>query len=434
MNLLLKSVKILHSNGTTEKSLNDILIQNGVIQKIAVKINPDSNTEIFEGNGAMVSIGWMDMKANFRDPGHETKEDLDSGVEAAIAGGFTEVVLMPSTTPPIQSKADVEYLTNRSKGRLVTVHATGSLSVGRDGKDITEMYDMKRAGAVAFTDDKRAVADSGLLLRAMQYVKNIDSAVITFADDKSISGKGLVNEGISSTIAGLKGMPAFAEELFVNRDLKICEYTGARLHFSTISTAAAVDMIRAAKKQGLPVTAEVCAHQLFFDDTVIIDYDTNYKVKPPFRLQSDIKALKEGLKDGTIDVICSDHSPEDAEAKIVEFDFAAFGIAGIETAFATAVTAAPEIKIERIVDAFTSAPRRVLGLPIPEIKEGEKANLTIFDPTQKWTLTEDAIRSKSKNNPFINTQLTGKPLAVVNNNKFNLTNAGKRSSVGGLPA
>jgi dihydroorotase len=264
------------------------------------------------------------------------------------------------------------------------------------------MHDMKRAGAVAFTDDRRPVSDSGLLLRALQYTKNIDSLVISYADDKSISGKGQVNEGVASTMSGLKGMPAFAEELMVNRDLRICEYTGGRLHFSTISTAAAVEMIRQAKAKGLPVTAEVCAHQLFFDDSVILDYDTNFKVKPPFRSQSDIEALKKGLVDGTIDVICSDHCPEDAESKVVEFDFASYGIAGIETAYAVANTA--------LGNESSTA--------IPEIKEGAIANLTVFDPSLEWIPTATDSKSKSKNNPFFGFKLKGKAIAVFNNGFF----------------
>ena len=381
MNILLKSVKILPPGGKAGDELTDILVEDGVIKKIGDSIKPPLKCEVMDTPGCYVSIGWLDMKANFRDPGEEVKEGLKSGMNAALAGGFTGVVLMPSTHPPIQSKADVEYLTNRAKGHLVSVYPAGVLSIGREGKDISEMYDMKNAGAVAFTDDRRPVSDSGLLLRALQYSKNINSLVISFADDKSISGKGLVNEGVSSTMAGMKGMPDFAEELMVNRDLKICEYTGGKLHFSTLSTTAAVDMVRAAKKKGLPVTAEVSAHQLFFDDSVIMGYDTNYKVKPPFRGKQDIKSLMKGLADGTIDVICSDHIPEDPESKIVEFDFASFGISGIETAFAAVNTsAAGKVGIERIIDAMTVQPRKILGLEVPEIKEGARAELTIFNP------------------------------------------------------
>src|SRR5688572_15520728 len=268
MKVLLRSVRIIQPDGEPAQGLNDILINDGIIGKIGAKLKADSDTTVYEWENAHVSIGWLDMKANFRDPGNEVKEGIQTGLQAAMSGGFTGVVLMPSTTPAIQSKADVDYIRNRSLNHLVTIFPTGALSVNREGKDITEMFDMQAAGAVAFTDDKRPVYDSGLMVRALQYAGNAGSLVISFADDKSISGKGQVNEGISSTMAGLKGMPAFAEELMINRDINICEYTGSKIHFSTVSTSAAVDLIRKAKKKGLPVTAEVCAHQLFFDDSV----------------------------------------------------------------------------------------------------------------------------------------------------------------------
>jgi dihydroorotase len=399
----------------------DIMITDGIISRIAAQIEPPSGTEIFNIPGSYVSAGWIDMKTNFRDPGDEVKENLDSGIAAAEAGGFTGVVLMPSTNPPIQSKADVEYLRNRSAGKTVNIYPTGTLSVAREGKDITEMFDMKNAGAVAFTDDKKPVTDSGLLLRALQYAGNINSLVISYPDDTGISAKGLVNEGVPSTMAGMKGIPDFAEELMVSRDISICEYTGSRLHFSTISTSASVELIRQARKRGINVSAEVCAHQLYFNDSVIMDYNTNFKVKPPFRNDKDIEALKQGLKDGTIDVICSDHSPHDAESKVVEFDFAAFGIAGIETAFAVANTAAgKEIGLERLIDAFTVAPRKLLGLEIPSISEGASANLTVFNPETEWEPSIQNMRSKGINNPFIGVTLKGRPLAVINNGRYKI--------------
>ncbi len=419
MKLLIKSVRILHPTGKIEKESVDLLIADGNIEKIGADLKADKQTTIFDADGAYISIGWMDMKANFRDPGNEVKEGIPSGLEAALAGGFSGVVLMSSAQPAVQSKADVEYIKNRASGHIVTIYPTGALSIDRDGKDITEMFDMKQAGAVAFTDDKRPVADSGLMMRALQYAGNCDSLIISYADDKNISYKGQVNEGISSTISGLKGMPSFSEELMVSRDIKICEYTGSRLHFSTLSTAVAVNLVRDAKKQGLRVSAEVCAHQLFFDDTVILNYDTNYKVKPPFRSPEDVAALKQGIADGTIDVICSDHTPEDPESKIVEFDFAAFGISGIETAFAVANTAAgKDIKLNRIIDAFTVQPRKLLGISIPQIKEGAEANLTIFNPELTWTPEAKEMKTRSKNNPFIGMELKGRAVAVIAKGQF----------------
>lgn len=419
MNVLIKSVHLVDASGKAAKEVTDILIESGVISKIGASQTAASGVQVFDGNGAWVSIGWVDSKANFRDPGHETKEGIKNGLEAAAAGGFTGVVLMSSTHPAIQSKADIEFLKGKSHAHPVKIYPTGALSVNRDGKDITEMFDMKNAGAVAFTDDRRTVSDSGLFMRALQYAKNIGSPIIHFPDDPTISGKGQVNEGIPSTMAGMKGMPSFAEELMVNRDLKICSYTDGRLHFSTISTAGAVALIRKAKAEGLHVTAEVAAHQLIFDDTTILEFNTNFKVKPPFRSKQDIVALMEGIADGTIDCICSDHSPEDEETKVVEFDFAAFGISGIETAFAVATTACQNrVGIERIIESVTVSPRKVFGLPVPEIKVGEKAELTIFNPGLKWVFEASTMVSKSKNTPFSGMELTGKPLAIYSNGIF----------------
>lgn len=416
MKMLLKSVKILHPGKGMEQKTSDLLIEDGVIKKIGTTINPPDSCTVHDFNGCMVSVGWMDMKADFRDPGHEPMEGITNGLKVAAAAGFTGVVLMPSTTPAIQTKADIEYLTGRSKGHAVNIYPAGALSVNREGVDITEMYDMKKAGAVAFTDDRRPVANAGLLMRALLYAKNIDSVIISYADDKSISGKGQVHEGIHSTMAGLKGIPGFSEVLMIHRDLKIVEYTGGRLHFSTLSTSGAVELIRQAKKDGLQVTAEVTAGHLYFDDSVIGGYDTHYKVIPPFRSLEDRKALKDGVADGTIDVVCSDHQPRDPESKVTEFEFALPGIGGMETAFATALTAG--IGLERLVDSMTVQPRKILGIEIPTISEGSKAELTIFDPEKRWTPSAGSLVTRSKNNPLIDHELRGRAIAIVNNGMF----------------
>jgi dihydroorotase len=417
MNLLLKTVKIIQPNTALNGKVKDIFIKDGIIKKIADNINEKDagkGVKIFNQKGSCVSIGWFDMKANFRDPGHEMKEDIFSGTRSAIAGGFTGVVLMPSTHPAIQTKADVEYIKNKSKNNLVDIFPVGSLSVNRDGKELTEMYDMKQAGAVAFTDDKHSVMDAGLMLRALLYAKNIDSLILSFADEKNISGKNLVNESVNSVYSGMKGSPAMAEDIMVMRDLKLCEYAGAKIHFTTVSSAGTVELIRKAKKQGLAVTAEICAHQLCFDDSSTNDYDANYKVKPVYRTKENIKALVKGLEDGTIDAICSDHSPEDIESKNVEFEFANYGIIGMETAFAAANT---QLHKKLSIEQITTRPREILNIPVPEIKEGTTANLTIFNPDVEWTFTKDNIKSKSQNTPFIDYRFIGKALAVVNNGK-----------------
>ncbi|MEP7170651.1 MAG: dihydroorotase [Bacteroidota bacterium] len=419
MNLLIKSVKIIHKDSALNGKVKDIFIKDGIIKKIGDKISEKEtgkDVKVFNHKGCCVSIGWFDMKANFRDPGHEMKEDIFSGIAAAKAGGFTGVALMPSTYPTLQTKADVEYVLNKNKNNLTDIFPIGALSVNREGKDLTEMFDMKQAGAVAFTDDKRSVMDAGLMLRALLYAKNIESLIISFADEKNISGKNLMNESVNSVYFGMKGAPSIAEEIMIQRDLKLCEYAGTEIHFSTISSAGAVDLIRKAKKQGLKVTSEIASHQICFDDATLNDYDANFKVKPPFRNKDDIKELIKGLEDGTIDAICSDHSPEDIESKNVEFEFANYGITGLETSFASAHTQlCKKLSIEKIIEKFTTRPRVILNIPVPEIKEGAKANLTIFNPDLEWTFTKDQIKSKSQNTPFINYKLRGKALAVVNN-------------------
>ncbi|MFM8950438.1 MAG: dihydroorotase [Bacteroidota bacterium] len=366
-------------------------------------------------DGACVSPGWFDLRVNFRDPGDEHKETISSGLTAAAKGGFTDVLLMPSTTPPIQSKTDIEYVKSKAQGRLVNAHPAGCLSQGREGKDITEMFDMKSAGAIAFTDDKRPVSDSGLMLRALQYATNVGSLVMTYSDDSGISGKGVVNEGIPATESGLRSSPAFSEELMVSRDLEICRYANARLHFGTLSTKGSIDRIREAKKQGLKVTSDVCIHQLFFDDSAITGYDTNYKVKPPLRSKVDVDALKSALADGTVDAVCSDHAPQDEETKMVEFDFASYGIAGIETTFSALRTSCPDMPLGRLVEVLGNGPRRVLGLEEIQIKEGSNACITIFHPDMEHIPARENMASLSHNNPLIGVKLRGKVLGVVNN-------------------
>lgn len=419
MNVLLREVTIVNGNDALKGQKKDILITDGRIARIGDRLEAPQGATVFHHPGACVSVGWVDMKANFRDPGHETEESISSGLAAAAAGGFTGVVLMPSTTPVVQSKTDVEYLIGKSSGHAVSVYPAGALSVNREGKDITEMYDMKQAGAVAFTDDKRPVTDSGLMMRALQYSGNLNALVISYADDAHISGKGMVNEGVPAVVAGMKGAPAFAEELMVFRDIRISEYTGVPVHFSTLSTAAAVERVREAKGNGGRITAEVTAHHLYFDDTVIPQFDSNHKVKPPYRSTGDRDALRKAVADGTIDVICSDHSPEDLESKEVEFDFAAYGIIGLETAFAVARTAlGTQVPVSRLADCFSVNPRRILNLGGTTIAEGEPACLTVFDPEMKWTYASESIRSRSANSPFIGVELQGKPLAICNNGRF----------------
>ena len=415
MNILIKTVAILDPDSPHHKKQCDVFISKGIIKKIDQKIESEADL-VVDGKNCFLSPGFFDLHVTFGEPGFEFKEDLASGCNAAAAGGFTGVVQMPSTYPVMQNSAGIEMIRNKTSGNLVSVQAAGALSVDLNGKDMTEMYDMHKSGAVCFTDHKNAVQDAGLMLRSLLYAKTFDGIVMSFPDDKSLSGKGQMNEGVASTQLGLKGIPNLAEEMMVARDIMLCEYAEGRIHFSTISTKESVERIRKAKKSRLKVTCDVAAHHLLLDESKLEDFDTRFKVKPPFRTKSDIEALIEGLKDGTIDAICSDHIPEDVENKIKEFDLSAFGAEALETAFAAANTALKNsMKIDQIIEKFTSGPGKIISQTKVKIAEGETANLTMFNPDEEWTVKESDIRSKSKNNPFIGMKLTGKVKAVFNN-------------------
>lgn len=415
MNILVKQATIVDSNSPHNGKTQDILIENGKITSIRKRITAKCKT--ISGENLYVSPGWFDMHVNLRDPGYEHKEDLHSGCEAAAQGGFTGLACMPGTSPPIDSKAKVEYITGKAKGKLVDVHPIGALSNNMEGKDMTEMYDMHNSGAIAFSDEKNPVKNSALMLRSLIYTRGFNSLIISHSEDEKINLNGKMNEGISSTSLGLKGMPGLAEELMVARDIELAEYAQSKLHLTSVTTAKSIDLIRAAKKKGTQVTAEVAAHLLAYDDSILETFDSNYKVNPPFRTKREIRALKKGLADGTIDAICSDHLPEDVENKVIEFDEAAFGTIGLETTFAVANTFSG-LTLPQLISKISQNPREILNLKTPVIKSGEKANITIFDPNIKWKYTEDQIYSKSKNSPFINVELKGKSIGTYNNNKY----------------
>lgn len=414
MNLLIKSVKIIDPASEFHGKETDILIREGKYTAIG-NADVGEEVQIVDGKNKCLTPGWMDIRANFRDPGHEYKEDIHSGLKAAAAGGFTAVVLMPSTDPSIDSKADIEYISGKAAGNPVEVIPVGSLSKNRKGLELAEMYDMFLAGAKGFTDDKHSVKEAGLLVRAMDYVKNFGGIIMNFPYDDSLSPSGQINEGITSTLTGLKAIPSIAEELMVARDLTIAEYTGGKIHIGPVSSAGSVQLIREAKTRGIHVTAEVCAHQLFFNEEALLDFEPTFKVLPPFRSEKDRMALLEGLRDGTLDVISSDHSPEDTENKVLEFDHAAFGISNIETAFSVAYTAAGEyLGMELLLSKFIKSPRMILDINIPVIKTGENANFTLFDPEKEWTPAERDLHRKSKFTPFLGRKLKGKVEGIYN--------------------
>ena len=419
MNLLIRKAKVIDPQSSFHLQQVDLHIKNGKIAAIGKDIKAEK-AKVVEGDNIHVSIGWFDFYASMGDPGFEYKEDLQSGTEAAAVGGFTGVAVKPDTHPTIQSKGEIEYIFNKTKDSIVDLYPIGALSHNREGKDITEMYDMNEAGAIAFSDGDRPIENAGLLLRSLQYVKPFNGLIINRPANTSIAN-GVINEGKMSVNLGMKGSPAIAEELMVHRDLYLSEYAASKLHFVKVSTKGAIQLIRDAKKRGLNISASVSSYHLLLNEEMLEEFDSNYKVKPPLRTNEDIKSLIKGLQDGTIDIICSDHNPQNEESKKMEFEYADFGIINLETSFAVLNTALKsKIGIEQIVEKIAVNPRQILNLEVPVIKEGAKANLTIFDPEKEWVVQEQDLRSKSRNTPFINRKLTGKVIGIINNNKYSL--------------
>jgi dihydroorotase len=359
------------------------------------------------------------MRCAIRDPGFEHKEDIHSVSMAAAAGGFTGIACLPNTNPVIQTKDVISYIKSKSANTILDIFPIAALTLGNKGEELTEMIDLHHGGAVAFSDGNKPVWHSDVLYKSLQYLQSFEGLLIEHAEDRYLSQGGQMNEGKISTTLGLKGLPKISEELIVERDLKILEYSGAgRIHFSHISSPKSLDMIRSAKKKGLRVTCDIAIYQLIFDDTELTGFDTNLKVNPPVRSKEDLKYFWKGIEDDTIDVIVTDHSPQDEESKNTEFDQAEFGMIGLETAFAAFSTYNKTLKIEKFIEKVTTAPRKILKLYSPKIEEGEPANLTLFDPNKEWIFSKENIRSKSKNSPFIGKKLKGKVVAVFNKNKY----------------
>ncbi len=419
--ILIKNVTIVNPGTDLNGLKKDIFILKGVIKEIGDNINLDADQVISE-ESLHVSIGLFDLRTHIGDPGIETKEDIISGTNAAAKGGFTGIAVMPNTSPAIDNRSTIEYIINKSKDLLIDVYPMGSISKNLEGKELAELYDMKNAGAVAFFDDKQAIQNPSLLSKALLYTKGFNGLILSYANDTNINENGQINEGITSTMLGLKSIPHLAEEIQVSRDIFLSEYNNTSLHFASISSAKSVQLIKSAQ-QNNKITADIAAHQLFFTDQSLKDFESNFKVLPPFRLQKDIDALIEGLKDNTISIICSDHTPVEIEDKNREFNLAKFGIINLQTAFPSLLTKlVPLTNLELVIDKMAIQPRKLLNLTIPKIEENEQANLTLFIPNKKWKFTKEMIVSKSKNSPFIDIEFTGKVIGVINNNQLKLNN------------
>ena len=400
----------------------DIRISNGVIAEIGECVDGGS-IPVSEATGRMISPGWMDMHVHLREPGHEYKETIASGCDAAAAGGFTAVACMPNTDPPVHTRDVVEFILRRAEGLAVDVHPIACVSRYRAGEELAEMSQLAQSGAVAFSDDGSPVQDSGLMRRALEYASMLDMPIINHMEDLTLGPKGHMNEGLVSTRLGLQPVPALSEEVMIARDLLLAELTGGRLHVAHISTARGVEMVRYAKANGANVTAEACPHHFALTEKAVeyTGFSTAIKMHPPLRTAQDVDAVKQGLADGTIDVICTDHAPHASFEKEVEFTAAPFGIIGLESAWGLvgrSLIAPGLLDVGKAVHKMCVAPRRILNLKIPRLHVGEPANLTVFDATTEWTFTSRSIFSKSSNTPFLGAAMVGKAWAIYNKGHF----------------
>ena len=415
MKVLIKRAIIISKASPFHGKSLDILMENGIISAIGnnLKTKADKTINI---NGLHVSSGWMDCFANFCDPGQEYKETLETGSKAAAAGGFTKVMLIPNTQPVVYNKSQVEYLIQKSKDLPVQILPIGSITKNAEGKELSEMYDMHKTGAISFSDGINPVQSSGILQKALEYVLVMDGTIIQLPDDRSIGSSGLMNEGIVSTRLGLPGKPSISEELMIARDIELARYTGSKIHFTGVSTAKSLALIAAAKREKLKVSCSVTPYHLFFCEDDLKEYDTNLKVNPPLRIKKDRDALRKGVKNGIVDFIASHHQPQDWDHKVCEFEYAKNGMETLESVFGA--VCACGISAEDFVRMQTENVRNIFGLPISSIEKGSKADITLFIPGEEYVFEEQNILSKCKNNAFIGKKLIGWVIGIINEDKL----------------
>ena len=418
--ILFKGGRILDPASKLDRTC-DLSISKGKIDDIGTVDADAFKGVVIDCQGKVIIPGLIDIHVHLREPGKEDAETIATGCRAAMAGGFTGICCMPNTHPVIDDRSHVEFIKERSRGFLVDVHPIGAVTKGQHGEELTEMGDMIEAGAVGFSDDGVPVRNAAILRRALEYAKMFSHPIIDHCEDLSLSEGGAMNEGFVSTVLGMRGIPPVSEDVHVARDLLIAEYTQGPLHIAHVSTQGAVRMIREAKQRGVNVTAETCPHYLVLTDEAVRSFDTYTKMKPPLRTEEDRQALLEGLKDGTIDVIASDHAPHTIEHKQTEYDAAAFGIVGLETMLGLILThlvAKKVIGLKDIINRMSIIPRKILNLPEVAIEKEKTANLTLIDPNISWTVDKARFLSKSFNSPFHGWELKGKSLGVVNNGQL----------------
>ena len=418
MDALIKSAKIISPNSPFHLKTKDILISNGKIEKIEDSILADC--EPIEIEGLFVSDGWLDLFSVLREPGNEHKDTIKSLLLSAAKGGFTKVLGVSGTTPPLDNKAQVQYAKMNSAGNIVTLLPAGTVTEGQKGEEITEMYDMHLSGAVAFSDGKRTLSNPELLKRALLYTKPFGGKIITYCEDELVANNGMISEGKVAATLGLKVRPALAEEIAINRDLFIAEYTDAAIHITGVSSKKSVEIIKEAKVKGIQVTCDVNIANLFFTDKAVTSFEPNFKLLPPLRSEEDRQGLIAGLKEGVINAVTSGHTPQDIESKFCEFDNAEFGAVTLEATFKALYTVLKNVmSIEQIIALVSTSPSKILGIS-EKIEVGLEANLTLFIASDANEFKLADVKGVSKNSPFIGTVLEGEVVGVLSNNQLHL--------------
>ena len=415
MKLLLKGARVIDPSRNLDAPM-DVLVEDGKIAGCKPGIKAPSGATVLDLAGMIVVPGLIDMHTHLREPGYEYRETVASGAAAAVAGGFTSIACMPNTRPVNDNRSVTEFILRKAaEANLANIYPIGAISMNSDGKQMTEFWDLREAGIVALSDDGNPVMDAALMRRAMEYADSLNLPVIQHCEDKNLSAGGLMNEGYPSTLLGLPGIPAIAEEIMVARDILIAEYTGTRIHFAHVSTAGSVRLIRNAKKRGLRVTAETAPHYFMLTDESLRDYDTNYKVSPPLRGKTDVSAVKEGLADGTLDAIACDHAPHGRTDKEVEFEYAANGISGLETSLGLSLSLVHEgvLSWPELIAKMSCNPARILNLPKGTLVKGADADITVIHPELAWSVDAAAFHSLGKNSPFSGRKLKGRAVLTI---------------------
>jgi len=413
MSIILKSAKVINAESKYNGTKQDILISEGKIVKIAKSIEIDS-AQVIKIENLHVSVGWLDSSVSFGEPGYEERETIEHGALVASKSGFTDIILNPNTDPVLDKQTDISFVKLKSKNATCSIHPLGALSISSKSVDMAELFDMKNAGAVGFYDFKKPIKNSNLLKTSLLYSQSFDSLIMSFPLDESISKNGIINEGVISLNYGIKGIPNFSEEVQINRDLQILEYTGGRLHIPTISTKKSVELIKNAKSKGLKVTCSVAIHNLIFNEKKLKDFDTRFKVLPPLRSEEDRLALIEAVDKGIIDLVTSDHTPIDIENKKTDIDNSKFGTIGLESFFGSLLTI---FSLEKTIEILTKG-KDIFKIEETTLNEGSLAKLSLFTLSNEYEFSKENILSKSKNSAFLGLKIIGKPLGIINSEKI----------------